>query len=551
MAITPRRATVTAETTTEFVVEVPLIVQGVNVKTKLDELSNVTPLSNRITTTQENLTSANNTIAAVSSSLVAVSSSLVAVSSSIPRPGGDAGFLQFKLNGTEFSGSSTLFFNKDFDSLTHGNNINSAIGSYCHGEGWEVTASGGGCHAEGYRTTTAVSSFYSHAEGHTTRVAGEGSHAEGQYTTSSADYAHAEGIYSNINVSGIGGHAEGYGTWLNGTGSHCEGKYTTTLSSGKYAHTEGYYTTGSAFYSHAEGEHTLTSGQSSHAEGYYTKTTSTGLYAHVEGALTTGSTEGCHVEGYGCYTEDLGTTEHHGLYAHAEGYQSHVGGDYSHAEGYRTAASGAYSHAEGRETVAISWGSHASGYQTVANGEYSFAAGVGTNAYGSGLTVPQFACGKYNTTSNTTSLFVVGNGTNTSTRSDLLNVDSDNSIRFNGTAYIAKGLNLNLKEVGPTTPNPTHGPHYLGVNDYCVFAYSDNGTFLTDVRIPALGTVPIGTTYIIKNSWSSGFNATISISQSAGAQYIDATTGPVILAPGTGYQIVLMRAGYWQIIGRF
>ena len=39
MALTPRRATVTAETTTEFVIEVPLIVQGVNVKTKLDSLN--------------------------------------------------------------------------------------------------------------------------------------------------------------------------------------------------------------------------------------------------------------------------------------------------------------------------------------------------------------------------------------------------------------------------------------------------------------------------------------------------------------------------------
>jgi len=49
MAITPRRATVTAETTTEFVIEVPLIVQGVNVKTKLDSLdSTAENLSQRV-----------------------------------------------------------------------------------------------------------------------------------------------------------------------------------------------------------------------------------------------------------------------------------------------------------------------------------------------------------------------------------------------------------------------------------------------------------------------------------------------------------------------
>ena len=49
MTLTPRRATVTAETTTEFVVEVPLIVQGVNVKTKLDSLdSTAENLSQRV-----------------------------------------------------------------------------------------------------------------------------------------------------------------------------------------------------------------------------------------------------------------------------------------------------------------------------------------------------------------------------------------------------------------------------------------------------------------------------------------------------------------------
>ena len=49
MAITPRRATVTAETTTEFVVEVPLIVQTINVKDKLDSLNSTAEnLSQRV-----------------------------------------------------------------------------------------------------------------------------------------------------------------------------------------------------------------------------------------------------------------------------------------------------------------------------------------------------------------------------------------------------------------------------------------------------------------------------------------------------------------------
>lgn len=49
MALTPRRATVTAETTTEFVVEVPLVVQSINVKTKLDSLNSTAEnLSERV-----------------------------------------------------------------------------------------------------------------------------------------------------------------------------------------------------------------------------------------------------------------------------------------------------------------------------------------------------------------------------------------------------------------------------------------------------------------------------------------------------------------------
>ena len=39
MTLTPRRATVTAETTTEFVVEVPLIVQGVDLVYEIQSLT--------------------------------------------------------------------------------------------------------------------------------------------------------------------------------------------------------------------------------------------------------------------------------------------------------------------------------------------------------------------------------------------------------------------------------------------------------------------------------------------------------------------------------
>ena len=57
MAITPRRATVTAETTTEFVVEVPLIVQGLNVKMEIDSIKLlIADINNKLIDIQDKIT---------------------------------------------------------------------------------------------------------------------------------------------------------------------------------------------------------------------------------------------------------------------------------------------------------------------------------------------------------------------------------------------------------------------------------------------------------------------------------------------------------------
>jgi hypothetical protein len=68
-------------------------------------------------------------------------------------------------------------------------------------------------------------------------------------------------------------------------------------------------------------------------------------------------------------------------------------GQYSHARGVRTVASGPHSHAEGEETQALGTGSHAEGLETIAYEDY------------------QTAVGKYNDTTVSDCLFVVGAGT--------------------------------------------------------------------------------------------------------------------------------------------
>jgi hypothetical protein len=134
-------------------------------------------------------------------------------------------------------------------------------------------------------------------------------------------------------------------------------------------------------WSHAEGDYTYANGIGSHAEGYSTYASSS--YSHAEGGLTHASN----------------------LYAHSEGSYTSASGLASHAEGYNTVATHLYSHAEGHSTLAAGWAAHADGFHTTASANY------------------QHVSGKYNvTSSNTNDLFIIGNGTSNSARSNVLTV---------------------------------------------------------------------------------------------------------------------------------
>ena len=94
----------------------------------------------------------------------------------------------------------------------------------------------------------------------------------------------------------------------------------------------------------------------------------------------------------------------------------------STAEGYMTEASGPFSHAEGQLTIASGESSHAEGYSTTANGKN------------------QHVQGKYNI-EDTTSAHIVGNGSNSSNKSNAYTLDwSGNAwyqgnIKTGGTSY--------------------------------------------------------------------------------------------------------------------
>ena len=226
----------------------------------------------------------------------------------------------------------------------------------------------------------------------------------------------AEGTLAAGNVaSGFYSHAEGCKTTASGNDSHAEGCETTASSN--QAHAEGYRTTASGMRAHAEGQSTTASGGNSHAEGG--STTASGDNSHAEGYKSKATKNCSHAEG--------NDTTSSGSASHAEGFQTTASGHSSHAEGFQTKASGVRAHAEGYQTEASGWDSHASGHFTIAN-------------------ECQFVCGKSNkpsagpsgSGSTTGDIFIIGNGSDTGSRSNAFRVTTGGAV-YGRAAYNSSG----------------------------------------------------------------------------------------------------------------
>ena len=127
-----------------------------------------------------------------------------------------------------------------------------------------------------------------------------------------------------------------------------------------------------------------------------------------------------------------------GSYSFAEGFNTTASKVYSHAEGGSTTASGVSSHAEGSYTIASGDCSHAEGSSTTASGVYSHAEGCYTIASGD----YQHVQGKYNI-EDTTSAFIIGNGTNINSRSNAMTVDWNGNVNIAGDITNGSGISLN------------------------------------------------------------------------------------------------------------
>jgi hypothetical protein len=253
--------------------------------------------------------------------------------------------------------------------------------------------------------------------------------------------------------------------------------------------TQGDQTIASGSYSHAEGRLTTASGNYSHAEGQFT--TALGNYSHAEGYLTVAS----------------------GSWSHAEGFTTIASGNYSHAEGVTTTAFGLYSHAEGYLTNALGWASHAEGYGTVALGNF------------------QHTTGQFNISSSAQSAFIIGNGTSTGSRSNLL-FASGSEIQITGSLSVSGSItSTNTFVQGGNSFGATA---LLGTNDNQNLQLETSGS--VRVHIGNTGNVGIGTatpngvidvvqggTSRILVTTDSGF---VGLQQSSPAEYIHITSDP-------------------------
>ena len=135
---------------------------------------------------------------------------------------------------------------------------------------------------------------------------------------------------------------------------------------------------------------------------------------------------------------------------------------YSHSEGIVSKALGEGSHAEGYNTLSIGIASHSEGLGTISSGDY------------------QHVSGKFNTKGNTTSLYVIGNGTGDTSRSDIFLVDTT-GVTINGTLTVTGDIIgvrkyvAILNQSGLTAPVATELENTLGTT--LTWSYNGVGSY--------------------------------------------------------------------------
>lgn len=203
-----------------------------------------------------------------------------------------------------------------------------------------------------------ASGIYSHAEGFKTKAQGISSHAEGDSNTAFGAMSHAEGI-GNF-VSSRGGHVEGSDNRINSADG------ATGRDSG-HAHAEGYHNEIGPYapQAHIEGSTNFAGSRNAHVEGYNNILENGARNSHVEGENNE-VVNGSHVS----HTEGGDNTNQGASYCHIEGYNNlvYITATYGHIEGYNNIIKNSYEHASGK-------------YNFSTENSTLFSIGCGTNSY--------------------------------------------------------------------------------------------------------------------------------------------------------------------------
>tara|TARA_X000000950_G_scaffold49330_1_gene57716 strand:+ start:902 stop:3001 length:2100 start_codon:yes stop_codon:yes gene_type:complete len=221
---------------------------------------------------------------------------------------------------------------------------------------------------------------------------------------------------TSTTASGSKAFAVGSGTQASGSKAFASGDRTKATNS--YTTAMGYKSEASNFASTALGKETIASGQYATAMGQQTTASQNASTAMGDGSFASGNA----ATAMGSFTEAIGIA--------------------STAMGQQTKASGLRATAMGLLTEASGVQSTATGFNTIANANQSTAMGVATTAED----FASVSIGQFNKTDETpnpsafslqNTAFVIGNGEDTNSRSNALEV------LFDGTTTIAGDLNIN------------------------------------------------------------------------------------------------------------
>lgn len=250
----------------------------------------------------------------------------------------------------------------------------------------------------------------------------------------------------------------------------------------------------------------------------------------------------------------IGKAEASGILSYARGAKSGSYADGAIASGDVSTAIGINSTASGANSLSF-------GYQAEAAGRFSVAIGLGVEAYGTSQTV----IGKCNIRDTSNYAFIIGNGSNLSSRSNAMTVGWDGNVTatsFTATGNLSVGGSASFTQ-SPTAPTPSAGDNStkLATTEFVSGAITGS---LNNSKITIAGNdVSLGgsitadtlrTSLGLSNAMHFIGKATVAITDGsttdpAISSYSTKVAGDVVIDKDTSYEYVWTTDNKWERLG--